>query len=86
MFKASQYKVIRNPVVLNRYPLSRSHLFNHINQGLFPEPISLGERAVGWLEHEVDAVISARAIGKSEEEIKSLVKSLKEQRHNWVRE
>ena len=28
-----------------------------VKEGTFPAPISLGDRAVGWLEHELDAWI-----------------------------
>lgn len=35
--------------------LSRSTIYLRIKQGSFPNPVSLGDRAVGWLEHEVQA-------------------------------
>ncbi|MEZ5492008.1 MAG: AlpA family phage regulatory protein [Gammaproteobacteria bacterium] len=64
------------PTVINKYQKSRSALYRDIALGLFMKPVSLGARAVGWPSDEVDSVISARIAGKSEKEIKVLVKSL----------
>lgn len=41
-----------------------------------PKAIPLGDRAVGYLQHELDAVLSARIAEQSNEQIKELVKSL----------
>jgi prophage regulatory protein len=46
--------ILRLPDVLKRTGYSRSGLYHKIDQGTFPAPISLGERAVGWFEEEVD--------------------------------
>jgi prophage regulatory protein len=46
-----------------------------------PKPISLGSRAVGYLQHEVDSVLFARIAGKNNEQIKELVKSLMAKRN-----
>jgi prophage regulatory protein len=40
--------------VKNRTGLSRSTIYLHISRGIFPKPISLGTRCVGWLESEID--------------------------------
>lgn len=42
----------------------------------------MGKRSVGWLESEINAIVFARAKGQSDEEIRSLVKQLVEQRKN----
>ncbi len=76
----AQYRVNRKPEVLERLGLSKSTLANRINDQLLPPPISLGGRSVGWLEHEVIAVIQARAAGKTDEEIRFLIQSLVEER------
>ena len=44
---------LRLPVVKARVGLSRSTIYARIAQGTFPKPISLGERAVGWLESDI---------------------------------
>ena len=46
-------RILRLPSVRRRTGLSRSSIYLRISQGRFPKPISLGARAVGWLESEV---------------------------------
>jgi prophage regulatory protein len=50
----------RLPDVLKRVGYSRSTIYQLIAEGRFPKPISLGERAVAWLESDIDAWIEAR--------------------------
>ena len=52
--------VLRLPVVLARTGLSRSSIYAKVAAGEFPEPISLGARAVGWLSDEVEAWLVVR--------------------------
>ena len=47
-------RFLRLPEVLARTGLSRSTVYVRLEQGRFPRPVSLGARAVGWLEAEVD--------------------------------
>ena len=49
------YHILRLPAVKERTGLSRSTLYLRMSFGLFPKPVGLGGRAVGWLEAEVDA-------------------------------
>ncbi len=58
---ASTPLILRRPQVEQRTGLSRSTLYQYIQDGQFPRPVSLGARAVGWLESEVNAWIAARA-------------------------
>ena len=46
-------RILRLPLVRERTGLSRSSIYLRISEGRFPRPISLGERAVGWLESEI---------------------------------
>jgi prophage regulatory protein len=45
--------ILRLPAVKTRTGLSRSTIYLRVSQGTFPRPVSLGGRAVGWLEVEV---------------------------------
>ena len=45
--------ILRLPAVKARTGLSRSTIYLRIAQGSFPKPVSLGGRAVGWIEAEV---------------------------------
>ena len=51
--------ILRLPDVMKRVGLKRAAIYLRITQGTFPKQISLGGRAVGWLEHEVDAWLAA---------------------------
>lgn len=53
-------KILRLPAVKDRTGLSRSGVYEKIAAGRFPKPISLGARAVGWLESDIDAWIASR--------------------------
>lgn len=77
-----QIRYQRRPEVLARTGICNSSLCDRISKGQFPPPISLGGRAVGWLEHEVSAVLAALAAESSQEEIRQLVKTLVQRRKN----
>ncbi len=46
--------ILRLPTVKSRTGLSRSTIYLRISEGGFPKPISLGCRAVGWIESEIN--------------------------------
>ena len=46
--------ILRLPNVKARTGLSRSTIYLRISQGKFPAPVSLGSRAVGWIEAEIN--------------------------------
>lgn len=47
-------KIMRLPEVKSRTGLSRSSIYLRISKGEFPSSISLGDRAVGWLEADIE--------------------------------
>ena len=47
--------ILRLPSVKARTGLARSTIYLRIADGTFPKPVSLGGRAVGWIEAEVEA-------------------------------
>jgi prophage regulatory protein len=53
-------RLLRLNDVRERVPYSRSTIYKLISQGEFPKPVSIGERAVAWVESDVDAWIEAR--------------------------
>jgi prophage regulatory protein len=55
---------------------SRSTIYLRIAQGLWPKPVSIGPRAVGWPATEIKALNAARIAGKAEHEIRDLVMRL----------
>jgi len=48
------HNILRLPAVKARTGLSRSTIYLRISDGSFPKPVSLGGRAVGWIEAEVN--------------------------------
>lgn len=48
------HNILRLPAVKTRTGLSRSTIYLRISEGSFPKPVSLGGRAVGWIEAEVN--------------------------------
>jgi len=65
--------ILRLPTVKAESGYSRSTLYLRISQGLWPKPVSLGPRAVGWPSDEVAAINAARISGKTDDEIRELV-------------
>jgi prophage regulatory protein len=54
------HTILRLPAVKRSTGLSRSTIYLRIAQGTFPKPVSLGGRAVGWLEAEVQQWLQRR--------------------------
>jgi prophage regulatory protein len=54
------HTVLRLPAVKARTGLSRSTIYLRISQGAFPRPVSLGARAVGWVEIEIQEWLEQR--------------------------
>lgn len=69
--------ILRMPSV-KRETGHRSHasIYGAIREGLFTAPVQIGQRAVGWPDYEVESINAARIAGKSDEEIRNLVKRL----------
>ena len=51
-------------------------VYNAIRAGLFTAGVAIGQRARGWPDYEIDAINAARIAGKSDDEIRELVKAL----------
>ena len=55
-------RILRFHQVQARTGLSRSTIYRRLAGGSFPKPLSLGARAVGWIESEVDEWIRQRIV------------------------
>ena len=51
-------RILRLPNVLDRTGLSRSTVYQRVSEGRFPRSVSLGDRAVGWVESDIEEWIS----------------------------
>ena len=70
------FQLIRRPEVLILHPRSKSALQLDEKAGLFCPPIAIGDRAVAYIKHEVEAIIQARIEETPPEQIKELVQKL----------
>jgi len=68
--------LMRLPEVMRESGLSRSSIYQYAEEGLFPRPVKIGERAVAWISSEIVAINQARISGKSSDELRTLVSQL----------
>jgi prophage regulatory protein len=59
---------------------SHASVYGAIHEGLFTVPVPIGQRAVGWPDHEVKAINAARIAGKTDDQIRELVAKLHQAR------
>ena len=70
-------QILRMPAVKCRAGhRSDASIYNAIRDGLFTTGVAIGQRARGWPDYEVDAIITARIAGNSDEQIRELVRAL----------
>mgnify|MGYP003678421193 FL=1 len=56
----TEHQIIKLPSVINIAGISRTSIYNRIEDGTFPKQISLGERSVGWIKSEILEWIDSR--------------------------
>jgi len=74
--KPSTNRLLRIRDVQDETGLSRASIYRRIHIGLFPKCVNLGVRAVGWPAAEVEALNAARIAGKSNDEVRLLVRQM----------
>lgn len=55
---------------------SKSSIYNAVQAGFFTKPVAIGEKATGWPDSEVSAIVAARIAGQTPAQIKALVTML----------
>ena len=75
--------ILKMPEVLIQRARSKSSHYRDIKNGLFTNPVNLGQRAVGWPTNEVNILIAAQIAGLAEHEIRSLVAELHAKRKSF---
>jgi prophage regulatory protein len=58
---ATTTSILRLPDVEARCAVNRRTLYYWIERGMFPRPINLGPRTVGWLDRDIEAWINEKA-------------------------
>ena len=69
-------RILRVKGLQERIGKGRSSNYDDMRDGLMTRPVRLGLRAVGWPSDEVDAIIGARIAGKTDDQIRALVREL----------
>ena len=69
-------KLIRLPEVIKRTGYKRSNIYLLMRQEKFPKSVSMGGRAVAWLESEVDTWIQERVDLRDHNEITNIQNSV----------
>ena len=54
--------ILRRPAVERATGLGRSAIYDMVAKGLFPKPVRLTAKAVGWLERDIAAWIESREV------------------------
>jgi prophage regulatory protein len=73
-------KILKKPEIKAITTDGNTAQFEKIREGLLPPYFNLGKRSVGMFEHECTTIVAARAAGRSEDEIRQIVKALIKQR------
>ena len=63
-------------VVMAETAESNSGVYAKSKQGLLTRPVKIGPRASAWPSEEVQAIMRARIAGKTDDEIRDLVRRL----------
>jgi prophage regulatory protein len=57
---SSRPRLLRLPAVMERTGYKRTKIYELIERGEFPRQISIGARAVAWIESEIDGWIETQ--------------------------
>lgn len=68
--------LLRKPAVLALTGISASTFYQRIKDGLFTSPIKIGVRLSAWPANEVEDLILAIIAGRTDDEIRDVVKRL----------
>lgn len=72
----------RLSAVLAAYGRGRATFYRDIQRGLWTQPVKVGDRFAAWPSHETQALVAAIAGGATQDQVKTLVTRLHEQRRS----
>ena len=61
---------------------STASIYQLIKKGLWPKPVNINVRSVGWPDTEILAINAARVAGQTDDQIRELVLSLHAKRND----
>lgn len=74
-------KSLRLPAVKSAFGYSSDGaVYQNVYAGLLPKPVKVGPRASAWPEVEIGQILTARAGGASDDQIRALVNKLHDAR------
>jgi prophage regulatory protein len=59
-------QILRLPAVSEAVGLTRSSIYRLMDEGLFPRPVKLSPRAVGWRRGQIDEWLATRPTAAAE--------------------
>lgn len=62
-------RILRLKEVIENTGLSRSTIYKYVSEGTFPEPVHLGGRTVGWVNHEIEDWIIAKVEARDSKQL-----------------
>ncbi|MCB1936736.1 MAG: transcriptional regulator [Nitrosomonas sp.] len=71
-----QLQLIKNTEARSSLGVGNTTFYEQLNAGLITPAVKLGVHSVAWPKHEIQAIVAARIAGKSDDQIKELVKQL----------
>ena len=72
--------ILRIPRILQETGKTRTRFYADVAAGLLPRPVNVGPRSVGLPDEEVQAIVKARIAGWTDDQVRSLVQRLHDQR------
>lgn len=72
----TSYRFKRKQEACIQFGIKSSTFYELIKKRLMVPGVALGPRSVGYPDHELDRIAAARLAGKSEDEIRTLVRDL----------
>ncbi|AYA64177.1 helix-turn-helix transcriptional regulator [Alteromonas sp. RKMC-009] len=76
----TQVTILKLSETLKRVNRCKTSIWNDVKEGIFPPPIKTGKTSAGYIESEVDAVLLARSVNFSDDQLKDLVEKLVQKR------
>jgi prophage regulatory protein len=76
MYDLTTIAIQKKSEVLDRLNLSTYAVDCRVKNGIFPPPINLGGRSIGFIKQEVDIILQGMMLGKTINELRSLTSSL----------
>ena len=58
-------RILRNPAARDKTGDSRSEQYQKIRRWLYPPQVQISDKAVGWIEEELEALNQARVVARN---------------------